>query len=226
MGAGAGASEGKDADAGEQPAAEAAASQGAKDSAAKSERRVVYIPPPRGLPKERTPIGTRSAADGVRALAPPHVAWTLQSQPVLYWVLDAPDPRARYEFTLAEPGASTPVLQRPIRRPRAGGLQALRLAAFGVRLKRDTDYVWSVSVVSGGTDTRVVFSEGAIRRVAKPDSLAEESDYLALARGGVWYDALAQLNRSIQKRADATLVDDRRELLEQAGLQGVAARLR
>jgi hypothetical protein len=116
--------------------------------AAVNETMPVYDPP-----KERTRGGrlssiTRGTHDQVAlvALAPNHVGLTKHKQPNLYWYLSKPT-TSPIEFTFIDSRAIAPVVETRLTPPKAAGIQAIRLADYGVSLVPGVVYRWFVALV-------------------------------------------------------------------------------
>ncbi|MGH0032679.1 MAG: DUF928 domain-containing protein [Myxococcota bacterium] len=202
-----------------------------KDEKEEASARVVYVPPSRGATRTRTGGGTRGplAAPTVAALAPDHVGVTNRAQPTLAWfVSEATD--ARVDFTLIDPDAVEPLLETTIESPAEAGVQLVRLSNLGVELEEGRSYDWAIALVldPDARDLDVV-AGGAIRRdPAAPGTASQatpgSASYLALARAGVWYDALADLSDAIAANpGNAALREARADLLEQVGVGAAAA---
>ena len=172
-----------------------------------------YNPPKTGAPLTLTGGGTRGLALGVKplqALAPKQLALTGQAQPILYWYAALPKPQT-VEFTIIREGASQPLLEKQINITVAEGLQSIRLADYGVSLKPNEEYIWSVAVANAGTNSEdaVSGSSAAVIRYELPATPL--STVKQQAEAGYWYDALQQLIESHSAQAN--------ELLNQIGIQ-------
>lgn len=203
------------------------------DASAKSA--VVYVPPPRGAPATRAGGGTRApgALPELSVLAPDHVGRTARAAPTLFWFASAPA-QARLELTLIREGEVEPRLEEGVATGVEAGVGSVSLGRWGIELEADAIYQWSIALVEHPTQRdRDVIASGYITRAALPPELAdspdEGSDPGALARHGLWYDALAELGRRIEA-GDESLLETRAALLEQVGLDAAAryerARLR
>lgn len=195
----------------------------------------VYVPPSRGAVGVRTGGGTRGGTDAPRieALAPDHIGWTTRAKPVLAWYLSR-DTDVPVVVSVIADGAIEPLLEAPLLGPQRAGIHLVDLAAFGAALgaglEEGATYAWSVAVVldAGARDADVV-AGGAVARVeAAPElsaALAQPGpSYRALARHGIWYDAIADLSAAIAAAPeDAALRAERADLLEQVGLGEAAA---
>jgi hypothetical protein len=191
----------------------------------------VYVPPSRGAVGVRTGGGTRGGADAPRieALAPDHIGWTTRAQPVLAWYLSR-DTDVPIVVSIIADGAIEPLLEAPLPGSQRAGIHLVDLAALGAELEAGATYDWSVAIVvdPGARDADVV-AGGAVQRVkAAPElsaALAQPGpSHRALARHGIWYDAIADLSTAIAAAPeDAALRAERADLLEQVGLGDAAA---
>jgi len=200
----------------------------AEDARAEQEaQRTVYVPPSRGSVRTRTGGGTRGAAalPALSVLAPDHVALTAQPQPNLTWFV-AEATATRIDFTLTEEDSVTPVAEITLPGPLEAGVHTVRVSDLGVRLALGRTYAWSVALVPDPhrRDADVVSIAAIERTDAPPDlerALASGAvAYDALARAGIWYDALADLTARIEADpTDSGLRVVRADLLEQVGLK-------
>src|SRR5262249_44881342 len=114
--------------------------------------------------------------------------------------------------------------------PVHAGIQALRLADHGVKLRPGTRYLWFVSLVSDPEQRAKDFTVGAwIERRAPDAGLGERlagaggREAEIYAKGGRCDAALASTwARRAAAPADPGLRDERAALLDQAGLSQVA----
>jgi hypothetical protein len=197
----------------------------------------VYKPPLRGAPATRVGGGTRNTGSKIltlSALAPNEAGYTVSDKPTLYWYLseslDTP-----VELTITPTGklheATPPVLEITLKPPVARGMHALRLQDHGVALKPGVEYQWFVAVISNPAQrSNDVVAGGSIIRMADspiPAQLRQVPQarwHAVYAEGGVWYDAIDQLSRSISAQpGDRQLRQQRAALLEQVGLPEAAA---
>lgn len=199
---------------------------------ARSSPTPVYVPPLRGAPLARVGGGTRGIGDDlpyVSVVTPEHTGFTSTSQPVLYWYLSEPVD-TRFEFALINDNEIEPILEIASERAMQKGFNFLDLSEHGVFLKPGIVYQWSVALV-GQPDQRSgdIVSSGTIEYVEPDQSLrsalaqAAGNEAIRIYAGkGYWYDAFAGLSRLIEANpADAGLVDQRRSLLQQVGLEAV-----
>lgn len=194
---------------------------------------VKYVPPMRGAPASRVGGGSRGVGDDapkLSVLVPDHVGLTLQEQPTLYWYVSKPVV-AHLEVTVINDQLVDPLVDKDFDVPAKAGVQRLRLADFGVKLKPNVEYRWYVSlivdpeqrsndIIASGTIQRVLPSQELQGKLAHADKASLSGIY---AEAGIWYDALASLSDLIAaKPADQTLREQRAELLEQVGLDEAA----
>ena len=195
----------------------------------------VYADPAVNTPPVRIGGGVRGAGAidvQVVGLAPDHLGFAAEDQPTLYWYVSQAVPM-RLEFTIVSPTTSVPVFDRTIEPATLAGIQALRLADFGVRLKPDVEYRWFVSIVTdeesrssdilaSGTIRYRVPSAALVADLQKAaDPIAKASVY---ARAGIWYDAIDTISRAIDTAPnDVALHQARAALLQQVGLAAAAS---
>lgn len=194
----------------------------------------VYKPPLRGSPGGRMGGGTRGAAleapVSLSVLVPDHVGLTLQSQPRLYYFISK-NTAHPLEFTITEKGAVKPILEARLNPPEKGGIQCLRLADHGVRLRHHVPYQWFVALVTDPPRrSKDILSGGMIEVISPSEALSERlrgeekaRQAFVLAQEGIWYDALAALaDRIAESPGDFSLRKQRAALLEQVGLNEAA----
>jgi len=192
----------------------------------------LYVPPEIGFPGRRIGAGTRGMGRlaSLQILAPDHLGYTTLEQPTLYWYLSAPT-ETRIEFTLRDETSVEPLIETQLASPAQPGIQGIRLADYGVRLRPDVRYLWFVSLVSDPQRRSKDFTTGAWIARHDPDpALAERlaavgdgAEGRAYAQSGLWYDAIAALSSRIEDTpADPAAREQRAALLEQVGLSEVA----
>jgi len=211
----------------------AAVEAGAQPAQQQSSDEVEYRPPLRGAPARRvggSSRGSETALPSVSVLAPDHVGLTISEQPSLYWYISKPT-AVRVELTLSDSGGARPLVEAAVKGD-APGIHRLDLAQHGVRLKADTEYQWSVSLVPNPDErSNDTISSGVVKRIVPPRELAaqlgavtRDAQAAAYARQGLWYDALGSLSEMIAARPDdRQLRAQRARMLEQAGLSDAAA---
>lgn len=166
----------------------------------------------------------------ISLLAPDHVGFTLQEQPVLFWFTPT-NHNLSYEFTLIADNADAPLIEAKLASPARGGVQQIRLADYKAKLVPGERYLWSVALVMDPDEPSAnVVAKGAIERVnrdklERPLSIdvGKAEAPRRYAESGVWYDALIAISDLMQSNpADAELRQQRVSLLEQGGLGEVA----
>ncbi len=212
---------------------QATASQAKSDSTAKP---IMYVPPRKGAPaaglrRGGGTRGTNKSLPMISLLAPDHVGFTLQEQPVLFWFTPT-NHNLVYEFTLIADNADAPVIETKLPSPARGGVQQIRLADYKAKLVPGERYHWSVSLVMDPDEPSAnVVAKGAIERVTRdkleqplsgePTKADAPKRY---AEAGVWYDALMAISDLMQANpADTDLPQLQTALLEQGGLGDVAS---
>lgn len=207
----------------------------AADQAQTSKRPAVkYVPPMRGAPASRVGGGSRGVGDDapkLSVLSPDHTGLTIQEQPTLYWYVSKPVV-AHFEVTVINDQLVDPLVDKDFSVPTKAGIQRLRLADFGVKLKPNVEYRWYVSlivdpaqrsndIIASGTIQRILPSQELQEKLAHADKKAQVGIY---AEAGVWYDALSSISDLITaKPEERALREQRAELLEQVGLEEAAS---
>jgi hypothetical protein len=170
---------------------------------------VLYQPPRRGAPaRDRVGAGiTRGATAQPTplALAPDHVGLTVSASPSLFWHIDAvPAEGVALVFSITDDTSVTPLAEVGLDAPSGAGIQRLRLADHGIELAPETEYMWSIALVTDADNrSEDVVSTGFIRRVARPEALAAGSrGGVDFARAGIWYDALEALSDNVDHHPD------------------------
>jgi hypothetical protein len=169
--------------------------------------------------------GSRSVQRGVPrplALVPAHVALTSAESPSLFWwIKTVPPAGTSVVLTVMNDDAIEPLAELELPLPRQAGIQRVRLGDHGVSLAPGVEYEWSISL---GTDPAShsddQIANGYVTRIAEPVELAgQRHDAAALAKAGLWYDALSAISDEIEVRpADPRPRRARDALLEQADL--------
>ena len=205
----------------------------AQPSDAKTSAPVLYVPPEIGVPSRRIGAGTRGMGRqaSLQILAPDHLGYTTLEQPTLYWYL-AERTTTPIVFTIREERSVEPLVDVELPSPSEAGVQAVRLAEHGVKLRLGTSYQWFISLVPDPARRSRDFTVGAwisrrepddaLRaRLAGAENTSKESVY---AQSGLWYDAIGALSSRIASApSDRKLREERAALLEQVGLSEVAA---
>ncbi len=192
-----------------------------------------YKPPLRGAPSGRIGGGTRGPGAEPQilwALAPDHTGLTVQEQPVLCWFLSEPT-RHPVEFTIIEARAAKPLVETQVAQSAQPGVHCIRLADFGIRLKKDVQYEWFVAlvadpkqrskdIISGAEILRVDLQAGVKTRLERAGTTKAP---LVYAEAGLWYDALTALADLIAgKPGNSIHRRQRASLLRQVGLKEAA----
>lgn len=212
--------------------AQTAVSPSGAESAAKV---VLYVPPRKGAPAPGTKRGggTRGMNKSVpviSVIAPDHVGWTLQAQPVLYWFAST-EQNLPYEFVLIADSADAPAVETRLPQPAHPGIQQIRLSDYHVKLLPGERYQWSVAMILDSEEpSGNIVAKGVIERVDRdklnqplPRDMATADAPRRYAEAGVWYDAVATISDLIHaNQADEELLRQRASLFEQGGLGEVA----
>ncbi|MBY0579391.1 MAG: DUF928 domain-containing protein [Burkholderiales bacterium] len=193
---------------------------------------IKYAPPMRGAPASRVGGGSRGVGDNVaslQVLAPDHTGLTTFEQPTLYWYVSKPT-QAHFEITVTNDQAVDPLVDKDFEMPVKAGIQRLRLADFGVKLKTGIEYRWYVSLmVDPAQRSNDVVASGTIERIDPSDDLKAKlahADKTSIPRiyagAGIWYDALDTLSDLIDA-GDNKLREQRAALLDDVDLKDAAA---
>jgi len=193
----------------------------------------IYQPPLRGAPGGRVGGGTRGIGEepiALFALAPNHVALTVQEQPILYWYLSKPT-KYPIELTIIIEKDTHPLLEKRIPFPSRSGIYPLQLTDFDIHLSTGTQYRWFLALVPDpNRRSRDIVAGAIIERVEIPETLRsrllkasrEEISHI-YAGAGMWYDALMAVSNLINDEpTNPVFRRQRAALLEQVGLSEVA----
>jgi Domain of Unknown Function (DUF928) len=197
---------------------------------------LLYVPPRKGAPaaglrRGGGTRGTNKSLPMISLLAPDHVGFTLQEQPVLFW-FSPTNHNLVYEFTLIADNADAPVIETKLPSPARGGVQQIKLADYKVKLVPGERYLWSVSLVMDPDEPSAnVVAKGAIERVNRDKleqplsaDMTKADAPRRYAEAGVWYDALMAISDLMQANpADTDLPRQQAAMLEQGGLGEVAS---
>ena len=192
-----------------------------------------FLPPAPGAPIRREGGATRGGGDSremaLSVVAPAQAGWASNEQPFLYWFSSRPVTTPAFLTINPTSGpAIDPLYEGMVAATADGGIQAISLAALGVKLIANTDYEWSISLVADAkSPSRDLVASGRIRFAPLAADLraslvsANESDQATqFARAGYWYDVVRLMR---QKFADS---DAEVSLYEAAGLSRIAKYLR
>jgi Domain of Unknown Function (DUF928) len=134
-------------------------------------------------------------------------------------------------LTVTERKAVSPLLEKVLKAPEKGGIQSVCLADHAVRLKKNVQYKWFVTLVTDADHRSKDILAGGIIELTEPNpSLAgklKDSDSsrspAIYAEEGLWYDALWAISRAIEASpGNDEFRQERASLLGQVGLVEVA----
>ena len=194
---------------------------------------LTYIPPMRGTPGGRIGGGTRGATSeypDILALVPDHTGLTIQEQPTLFWFLSKPVSHP-IEFSIIADDAVRPLVETRLKDAGQPGVHCVRLADYGVHLKKDAGYQWYIALVTAPNErSKDIIAGGRIERIDPPGDLdsklgkaGKANAPQVYAQNGLWYDSLGAVSDLIAASpADKTLKSERISLLRQVGLSEVA----
>ncbi|MGH7291999.1 MAG: DUF928 domain-containing protein, partial [Myxococcota bacterium] len=184
----------------------------------------VYTPPRRATPRAMVSGGLRGVQGLPRplALVPAHVALTSSESPSLFWWVGAVPPEGTsVVLTVVTDDATEPLAEVSLELPRHKGIQRVRLADHGIQLATGVEYEWSISLgTNPASHANDQIASGYVTRVAEPVELTgQRRNVAALAKAGLWYDALSAISDEIEVRpADPRPRQARDALLQQAEL--------
>jgi len=198
-----------------------------------------FQPKVEGAPSRRVGGGTRGTTTEIPslvALSTEEVGKTTSAQPTLLWSVSKAVKKP-FKFTLiyANPLSVKPPATEPVKevvlKDVVDGVQAIRLADYGVTLQPNVEYEWSVSIIMGNKEgSGDISATGAImytpdkELLAKVASVDEKQRPNLYQKAGYWYDAMAELSQLVTKyQQDEALRQQRTALLQQVKLDKVVA---
>lgn len=205
---------------------------------------VDYVPPVGEAPARRLAGGSRNCGwlkTHLVLLAPSgHVGRTVSERPVLYWYLsEATSKPIEIALTPFDPAApskkSAPVVDVVLKGPHAAGIHRFDVAALkdapAAKLEAGRQYDWVIEVIAQEANASAnPVAATRLECVAVPEGLAEKltkatplQRAAALAKAGLWYDAVAALTGAIDAQetdpaSAATLRAARQHLLKGQGI--------
>lgn len=188
-----------------------------------------YKPVVSGAPTRRVGGGTRGNATAplmIAVLTPEQAGKTLNPSPKLYWAIYSKQSQ-KITLSLNDPNKPEAVLEKVLPAVKEG-IHSFDLAAEGIKLSKDVEYEWSVTVMNADGSLSNSYSSGSIIYVNKPASLENElkgkdAPAFVYAKQGFWYDALQSLSESMEQHPEnaVNLRQQRAALLSQVGLNMV-----
>jgi hypothetical protein len=191
-----------------------------------------YKPVVSGAPTRRVGGGTRggntpaTASITIAVLTPEETGKTINSSPKLYWAIYSKKAQ-KITFSLSDPSKTEPILEKVLPEV-TEGIHSFDLAAESIKLSKEVEYEWSVTVMNEDNSLSDKYSSGSIVYVNKPTTLEKElkgnnTPAFVYAKQGLWYDALQSLSESIDHNTAnaANLRQQRAALLTQVGLKMV-----
>ncbi|MCX7068854.1 MAG: DUF928 domain-containing protein [Methylococcales bacterium] len=165
-----------------------------------AERSIAFSPPQLGTPAARVGGGTRSikkaitqahviSVGQIQLFAATKTGLTSLATPTLYWNTSSIPP---YEVEISvQQGENPPLLKKNIGKISTTGIQAIRLADYGVTLVAGQDYTWSVALITDPEQRSDDLLADATIRYETPTKPL--TDTAVMTKAGYWYDAVAQL---------------------------------
>lgn len=198
-----------------------------------------FQPKVEGAPSRRVGGGTRGSTSEVPslvALSTENVGKTTSAQPTLLWSVSKAIKKP-FKFTMiyAKPFSVKPPATEPVKevvlKDVVDGVQAIDLASYGVTLKPNVEYEWSISIIMGNKESSGdVSATGSIMYVPDKDLTAkiagadEKQRPTLYQKAGYWYDAMRELSQLVAKYPqDQSLRQQRATLLQQVQLDGLVA---
>ena len=176
---------------------------------------IVFTPPVVGAPGDRIGAGTRSSGSLVRRivlLAPKGGGLTASAAPTLHWWLSE-DFTGTIQVKIEPVDGKQPLMEMKREIDAKAGIRALDLATLGLNLDKGRIYVWKI-ILRNSDDVAWASGLSFLERVSPPalgrvDGPVDRAR--ALAKAGIWYDALARLSE------DPKLEKQKTSLLKSAG---------
>lgn len=195
-----------------------------------------YVPPSNRDRLQRTEGGgsrgcTNASPVSLSLLTPKdHIARTVSSHPTFLWHVSGAT-SAPMVFTLTERGGDRPMFQKQLKAEQAG-IMRVEIPQNVPALVEGKEYRWTVTLVcSEKRPSENVYARAWIERVATPSDLSQklgsvssDRDRAAIyAQAGLWYDAVATLDRiRAANPGERQVLNSFVSLLEQVGLNQVA----
>ena len=176
---------------------------------------VAVSAPPVGAPHERIASGAR-AEESPRPIlfASSTTGCTLRERPTFYWYLTKPtDCDIEMDLVRMDASGRTSVFRKVLEGVKEPGVYSFEAGeADGKALKMDVEYQVTVTLMLSKTQNAL--SSGFVTRVAPLPGLAAGNDVDALAKAGIWYDAVAVASQKVNADpSDKAALRRRRGLL-------------
>lgn len=157
---------------------------------------------PVGAPHERIASGARGLDTPPVLFASSTTGGTIQERPTFYWYLPkGTDCDVEMDLVRMDSGGRTSVFKKVWEGVKDVGVYSFEASeADGKPLQMNVEYQVTVTVMISKTQNSD--SSGFVTRVAAPAGITPDSDAVALAKAGIWYDAIANISRKID--ADPT----------------------
>lgn len=205
-----------------------------------AEQGINYKPPVNGTPARRIAAGSRGTCDNIKTLtpkfslytlAPDTVGYTLNEQPTLYWFLSE-DVKGTFNLSIQPYNTESMeeeavLIDKNLVLDVKAGIQSLDLSRFSIKLEKDVEYEWFLSLVCNDENrSQDIVANGMIKHIAPSPQLTThlntvDKSQLAFsyAQYSLWYDAVDVLSHQIaQQPNNDQLVNVRAHLLRQGGL--------
>ncbi len=169
-----------------------------------------------GMPGNRIGFATRGESDKelsdvvLAALIPNHTGLTTMDQPSLFWYLSQPT-NIKIIFTFNDLRYEDPLVETTLDMQGKYGIQSISLSDYGIKLERDVEYEWFVSLVPDMNNrSRSIDVGGPVKRVRLTKEMEKSLSNnnmeapMIYAEKGIWYDAFSSLSEQIEKNPDST----------------------
>lgn len=203
------------------------------DSAARSGIFQGYVPPTNFRRISRAQgAGSRGCSQGksvdLTLIIPnDHTATTVLGHPTFLWYVSDPAP---INFAIVEPGVAKPILEKELKVEKAG-IVRLDLPQKISQLEPGKEYRWTVSIICNAKrHSENIYVQAFIKRVEATPTLQQqlksttnERDRASIyAKNGVWYDAIATIQKASQTTPrDRLAVEYFQQLLKEIGFSKV-----
>lgn len=200
----------------------------------KTLEKIVFIPHDVGAPDVTDAGGVRgiSALPKLLVLAPENASRSHSASPKLYWYMSkGTEIPVRFTLIADDPNVIDPILDIDLGIYSEAGIYAVPLASYGISLKDDHRYSWSVALSSANG----ALAGGPIAQTWLEHNQSSEVDAILATRSpldqvthlagkGYWYDAVDIVSQQIDAGDRSSPWHEiRAHLFDQVGLKQAAA---
>jgi hypothetical protein len=158
------------------------------------------LPPLGGFDTTMRSIGKRVE---IQLLAANYTGLSSLASPTLYWYASYAAPY-NVEITVQSKAGKT-VLKKNIGSVKSAGIQAIRLADYGVNLVEGEDYTWSIAVIANTAQPSNLLADANVRYQKTASPL---NDITQMITAGYWYDAVSELLETKSPQLQDVLVQE------------------